>query len=1350
MATGRIDLHPLPPFDPLSEPNSIAPRWSTWKKRFETYLAALGIKDNAQKRALLLYQAGESTQEIFETLANTGDTNDYTTALTKLDAYFSPKKNLDFEIFKFRTTVQTAGQTLDQYATCLRKLAATCDFPEINHEIKSVLIQNCLSKRLRRFALLETDLTLEKLLAKGRAFEISEAQATGIEESLSSTHISDSAVNMVTNRRRQSTSRFARDNSHRNSTNPTKSVCRNCGGNWPHNTNPCPARGKDCRKCGKLNHFAKCCRSSSNKQPQKIQANSPHRPQNVRHVATRATDFSDADEYLFTVTTDNKTTPKASVKINDVPIDMVVDTGAAIDIIDESTLAKIQKSATITLKPSNARLFAYGAASNLKLLGQFEARVESKNRVSVSTIHAVPGNYGCLLSYKTASSLGLVTVDVHTVQPQISQHETLIAEFPNIFDGIGQLKDHAVKLHIDNNVTPIAQPPRKIPFHMRQQVTAALEKLELQGIIEKVDGPTPWISPLVVIPKKDGDVRICVDMRMANRAILRERHPTPTVDDLVHTLNGAKVFSKLDLRSGYHQLLLDAESRYITTFQTHKGLRRYRTLNFGTSSASEIFQNVIAEQLRDIPHTLNISDDVIVFGANQKEHDDALRQVFQRFSSRGLTLNKEKCEFNKDQLTFFGFVFSAKGISADPIKVEAIKSAPAPTTQSGLRSFLGMATYCSKFIKNFSDLTHPLRELIKKNTPFQWKTEHEHAFDEVKSALTSSTVMSYFDNSKRTELVTDASPFGLSAILSQFTPGKQDRKIVAYISRSLSDVEQRYSQTEREALAIVWAMEKLHLYLSGGKFTLLTDCKPIQMILHNPASRPPARIERWYLRVQDFDFDVVYLKGTANPSDFLSHHLQARPNVNNIQFENIAEQYVNFLTEHAVPKAMSLSEIQHATSTDATLQRLVEIIRNNSWHELSKMTHSGEVDIAELKLYSKLKDELTINDKHNVILRGSRLILPSSIRAKAIEIAHEGHQGLVKTKRLLRTKVWFPQIDKQVGERISRCVPCHAVGQDSRPEPLKMNALPPSPWHTVHIDFCGPFPDGQYLLVVIDAYSKFPEVDFVNSTSASATLPKLERIFATHGIPHFVRSDNGPPFPGREFYNFMKEIGANHRPSIPLSPQGNGQVENFMKPLEKSIRTAVAENKNWKRDIFKFLMNYRATPHSTTGKSPSQLLFNRQICTKLPEVFSEIHENIDENLREKDGKAKSQMKENADRARRAKPSDLKSGDTVLVRQKKVNKLSTNFCPKPYRVTERKGSRVTVSRNGHFITRNVSHFKVLPDDKVYMDNGGTEEICLDFGDDHDDAIPDQEEQPQVRYPIRSRQPVHRYGNNIYCT
>lgn len=252
---------------------------------------------------------------------------------------------------------------------------------------------------------------------------------------------------------------------------------------------------------------------------------------------------------------------------------------------------------------------------------------------------------------------------------------------------------------------PVAQPARRIPFHLRQKVSAALDKLEQQGIIEKVDGATPWISPLVVIPKKDGDIRLCVDMRMANRAIQRERHPTPTVDDLIHALNGATVFSKLDLRSGYHQLCLAKESRHITTFATHEGLRRYKKLNFGTNSASEIFQHVIAEQIRDIPNVLNISDDVIVFGKTQAEHDQALQAVFERFADKGLTLNKAKCEFNQTKLTFFGFVFSSHGISPDPQKVEAIHNATPPSSVKGVRSFLGMATYCAKFIPNFSDLT---------------------------------------------------------------------------------------------------------------------------------------------------------------------------------------------------------------------------------------------------------------------------------------------------------------------------------------------------------------------------------------------------------------------------------------------------------------------------------------------------------------------------------------------------------------------------------------------------------------------------------------------------------------------
>ena len=307
-----------------------------------------------------------------------------------------------------------------------------------------------------------------------------------------------------------------------------------------------------------------------------------------------------------------------------------------------------------------------------------------------------------------------------------------------------------------------------------QKVEHELKVLEEQHIIEKVNGSTPWVSPLVLIPKKSGAVRVCVDMCRANKAITCECHPTPTIDDLIQTLNGATVFSKLDLRSGYHQITLAPQFRYIAMFATHHGLWRYCRLNFGMNSASEIFLKLINQQICDIPGALNISDDVIIFGKIQDDHDNALKAVFQKFAEVNLTLNKSKCEFNKQSISFFGFVFSEKSISPDPMKVESIEKAFPATTTDAVRSFLGMATYCTKFIPHFSDVSEPLCKLTKKDEPFLWGKEQETSFHTIKNLLTSTDVMAYFDPNKETELVTDASPLGLSAILMQNTPGIKD------------------------------------------------------------------------------------------------------------------------------------------------------------------------------------------------------------------------------------------------------------------------------------------------------------------------------------------------------------------------------------------------------------------------------------------------------------------------------------------------------------------------------------------------------------------------------------------------
>ena len=414
--------------------------------------------------------------------------------------------------------------------------------------------------------------------------------------------------------------------------------------------------------------------------------------------------------------------PQVRVKINNTPVKMILDTGASIDILDESTFHQVKAAKNIHLSRSTTKLFAYG--SEQQLLGKFHATIETKDRIAPVCLHMVRGNSGSLLSYTTAADLNLIQIKLNAVktgQSTPATTENLEAKYPKLFDGIGKLKDREIKLHIDSNVPPVAQPARRIPFHLRKKVSETLRDLEDQGIIEKVaETSTPWISPLVVIPKNDGTVRLCVDMRMPNREIQRERHPSPTIDDLIHALNGATVFSKLDLRSGYHQLVLSEESRHITTFATHKGLRRYTRLNFGTSSASEIFQNAVNEQIRNIEGAVNISDDVIIYGNTQNDHDRALQAVCKRFQDMGLTLNKAKCELNKKEITFFGYVFSDKGISADPQKVHAIHNAPPPQSVKDIRSFLGMANYCAKFISQFSDISEPLRNFTKKNSVFRW------------------------------------------------------------------------------------------------------------------------------------------------------------------------------------------------------------------------------------------------------------------------------------------------------------------------------------------------------------------------------------------------------------------------------------------------------------------------------------------------------------------------------------------------------------------------------------------------------------------------------------------------------
>ena len=1167
-ATPAVTTIPFfPPFVPDSDPASTGPRWTKWKKRFENFMVAMNVTEPTRKRALLLHYVGETTYDIFDTLQETGEAADYNTAIQKLSHHFTPKKNVDYEIYVFRQEKQRVGETLDQYATRLRKLANTCEFDNLDRELKSQITLGCLSSRLRRRALRESALSLDQLLTLGRTMETAEKQASNIEQANTDNH----EINRTRQERQPRPTQQQRLQSNAGGTNQSQRKCFNCGNNYPHINGRCPAQGKTCRLCQKMNHFARCCRSMR-RNADNIQQVVPETEITNYQKATvsarqafpstqpSVVDSSSDDEYAFTTQSQKHVTrkskmksPKVHVNINNTPREVVIDTGASVDIIDQATFSRIQKHLRkihrppIALREAKTKVYGYGAEKPLDIAGKFETEIESSARIIPTTVYVMKGTFDSLLSYETAVELELVKLNINATndKPQAETEtklQQLLKQHDDRFHGIGKLKESQVHLHIDESVTPVAQPHRRIPFHMRKKLEQELTKLEDSGIIEEVHGPTPWVSPLVVTPKpKDpSKVRLCVDMRVANKAIQRERHITPTIDDLVNDLNGSTVFSKLDLNQGYHQLELDPNSRYITTFSTHKGLRRYTRLPFGVTSAAEVFQATINQILEDIPGTRNISDDIIVYGPDQKSHDHALEAVLQRLREKNLTLNKKKCEFNKSSREFYGYIFSKDGVSLDPNKIAAFQNISAPQNPTEVRSLLGMANYCSRFIPNFSTITEPLRQLTKSNVKWEWTNKHQEAVDMLKKHLTDDKTISYFDPKSASTIVVDASPVGLGAIFIRTHPQSKEKKLIAFASRALNPVEQRYSQTEREALAILWACEHFHLYVYGSHFTVITDHKPLEHIHANPRSRSSARLERWALKLQQYDFTVKYEPGQSNPADYMSRH--PPKSVPSTCYSQMADEYVHFVAQHAAPKAISLDEVKAETAYDPTLQHLTKAIRTGNW-TVSRAQQSRGVNEKEIQAYFKLRHEITVSIENNVLLKGTRIILPASLRSRALSLAHEGHQGLVKTKCLLREKVWFPSIDAEAKSMIERCIPCQAATPTKHNEPLQMTSLPNGPWQELSADFCGPLPDGNYVLVVIDEFSRYPEIEILKSTSAKATIPKRDKIMSTHGVPIELKTDNGPPFQSHEFDAFLQDLGFNHRKVTPLWPKANGEAE---------------------------------------------------------------------------------------------------------------------------------------------------------------------------------------------------------------
>ncbi|KAK3740907.1 hypothetical protein QZH41_000160 [Actinostola sp. cb2023] len=449
------------------------------------------------------------------------------------------------------------------------------------------------------------------------------------------------------------------------------------GDNHLSNSKQCPARDRECKKCHSKGHFAVCCKTKP-------------KPAGSEK-AYQVFDEKQASGYAFTVERRDLPRQDGQVDVNIggvlVP-NVLIDSGASCNILDEGTWVTLkQQGVKCQSRRSEKKLFAFGQSEPLEVLGTFVSDIICSGSRVKDEFTVVRGKGRNLLGRTTAEKLNILRVG----PPDIKELNTLGSEpdiykqFPELFTGVGKLKDFKLKLHVNDKIKPVAQPVRRLPFALRNKVDEKLDELLSLDIIEEVPkGPTGWVSPLVVAPKPDGDIRVCVDMRRANEAIERERHPIPTIEEILYDLNGATVFSKLDLKWGFHQIELDEVSRHITTFVTHRGLYQYKRLMFGVTSAPEIYQKVISDVLQGCEGAANMADDIIVYGAGMEDHDKNLYKVLHRLKGSGMTLNKAKCQLRLPKLTYFGHELSRRGVSSSEEKIAAVVNARPP--QKHLRS----------------------------------------------------------------------------------------------------------------------------------------------------------------------------------------------------------------------------------------------------------------------------------------------------------------------------------------------------------------------------------------------------------------------------------------------------------------------------------------------------------------------------------------------------------------------------------------------------------------------------------------------------------------------------------------
>ncbi|XP_058817794.1 uncharacterized protein K02A2.6-like [Topomyia yanbarensis] len=943
--------------------------------------------------------------------------------------------------------------------------------------------------------------------------------------------------------------------------NIPRTPCWKCG--QLHYVRECPFHDHRCRDCNNVGHkegYCQCVSSNPGKKRHWKQKSFQTKGiYSVRQVAAR-----DRRKYV-------------TVLINNVEVELQLDCASDISLITERNWERIGRPPT-KLPSQQARTVS---GQPLPLIAEIDCDVMLRgvHRSGLDFIELFE-----LWNVPLSTVCNNINVATDNVQ-------YLKAAYPVLFaDSLGCCNKTEAKLYLRQDIQPVFRGKRPVPFAALESIETELNRLEKLEIISPV-AYSDWAAPIVAVRKKavDGQpskLRVCADYSIGlNSAILPNHHPLPLPEEIFAKLSGSKVPVEKDFR------------RYLT-INTHRGLYEFNRLPPGVKSAPGTFQSIINAMVAGLEGVETYLDDVLVHGKNAKEHQSRLLKLLDRIQEWGFTLRIEKCSFFMPEIRYLGFIINHQGVRPDPSKTAAICNMPPPHDVSTLRSYLDAINVYAKFVRSMHDLRRPLDALLRKESKWDWNKTCQRSFEQFKSLLRSDLLLAHYDPQLETIVAADASNNGLGACLMHRYPDSSV-KVVCHASRTLTPAEQRYGQVEKEALALIFAVTKFHRFIYGRKFSLHTDHKPLVAVFGSKKGIPihtTNRLQRWAIVLLSYDFEIKHISTQEfGYADILSRLIdpRAKPDedfvIASVQMEDDISATVDAAL-NTLP--ITFKHLQAATNKDKQLQEVIPYVQTG-WPNTSKQVSS------EIRPFYARKEALSV--VRGCLTLAGRIVVPKMYQLSVLKSLHKGHPGQERMKAVMRSHVYWPGVDQDVENFTASCRACASVAK--APPKTLLSSWPQAsyPWQRLHVDYAGPF-EGHYFLIIVDSYSKWPEIIRTQTITSRTTIELMFETFARYGLPETIVTDNGTQFSSNQFKEFCESLGIVHIRTAPYHPQSNGQAERFVDTLKRSLRKILPETQNSiSKSLQIFLSTYRSTPNKSApdGLSPAEILMGRKHRTTL-------------------------------------------------------------------------------------------------------------------------------------------------------